>query len=52
MMSKNDKNVASQRLSLRAKRGNPANRKAFMLGKSGLPRRLRLLAMTIESSRR
>jgi len=31
-MSKRDKNVALQRLSLRAQRGNPANQKAFMLG--------------------
>jgi len=31
-MSKRDKNVPLQRLSLRAKRGNPANQKAFMPG--------------------
>jgi hypothetical protein len=29
MMSKNDKNVTSQRMSLRAKRGNPVIENAF-----------------------
>jgi len=45
-MSKRDKNVSLQRLSLRAKRGNPANQKAFMLGSNLDCRVASLLATT------